>query len=409
MNAFLHIPTLLVTASVGTFCLAASLIIAWRNNRNEHYILTWSLGYAAATASLVLIALRSHISGALSITLANALLLLSFGLCWFGYRLFVKRARSTDLALVPLGMLVWVFISMTDLIGGDINRRMLLIALIELAYLLPLMRELGEQLRAEPLSALRLSLFTVSGHAALQLLRGLYSIGSPLPTNPMELPNTFLISLMLIGSSLFAILLGLLQLSLISQRNERRFRIAAETDVLTGLANRRSLYSFVMPRLAETDESGALIVLDIDHFKQVNDLHGHMVGDRALVRFAEVLADEAPLGSIAARIGGEEFALYLPGTNTVTAAEVAEHVRRRARDLRISLDTGELALTVSCGVAGVREVGADFEALLGAADRALYRAKSLGRDRVAVHRWRPSTTDFTLGLAGDAAATCASR
>lgn len=392
MEALLHIPTLLLTASLGTFCLAIALGTVWRGARNEAALAAWSGGFLLATVALLLLALRSHISSTLSVNAANAMLLLSYGLNWLGYRLFAGQARRSDIVLASLGMFCWIAFGLAGELFANINNRMLFISVAEAAYLLPAIWSLGGPDRSENLPSIRPTQFVMAAYAGLQVLRAVYTLAAPLPPHPIGLPNNGVIGAILMGSALFSILLGLLQLSLSAQRAERQFRIAAETDVLTGLSNRRRLQEALAPALASDSVQGALVFFDIDHFKRINDGYGHLAGDRALIRFAEALADEAPAGSLAARVGGEEFALFLPGTNTAMAAVVADGVRRRASDLRIAVDGVELRLTVSCGVAGIREAGNCYETLWSAADEALYKAKNEGRDRVTVYHWRPSTT-----------------
>lgn len=129
-----------------------------------------------------------------------------------------------------------------------------------------------------------------------------------------------------------------------------------------------------------------MILFDIDHFKAINDTYGHPAGDRALRGFADILATMGSADGIVARIGGEEFALFLPNGGTDEAVEVADRVRRVTADLRVAVPAGEVSMTVSCGVAGVGEAGSDFQALHAAADHALYAAKSGGRNQVAVHQ-----------------------
>ena len=223
----------------------------------------------------------------------------------------------------------------------------------------------------------------------------------PLDPSTIVLPST--LGLGLIESSIFVVFLGLLQLVMIGQRSERRYRIVSETDSLTGLANRGHFFCRVGPAMFHDSELGALILFDIDHFKSINDTHGHPTGDRALAAFASGLAAAVPAGGVAARIGGEEFALFLPRATTDEAVGVADDIRRTTADLRVASATGTVRLTVSCGVAGVGETGADVQNLHAAADRALYVAKGNGRNQVATHRPTASKAQMCLDNAATAA------
>lgn len=164
---------------------------------------------------------------------------------------------------------------------------------------------------------------------------------------------------------------------------------AINTDIVTGIANRR-LFDRTLERLvAEAAERGSplsLLMIDIDHFKSFNDLHGHPVGDRVLRLVATKLAEKAPAPRLAARFGGEEFAVLLPAVDTEEAAAIAESIRHEMATHEIVLKTGGKrlgAVTLSIGVATLRP-NEPADKFLARADAALYRAKRNGRNRVEV-------------------------
>jgi diguanylate cyclase (GGDEF)-like protein len=144
----------------------------------------------------------------------------------------------------------------------------------------------------------------------------------------------------------------------------------AETDELTGLPNRRAMKA-VMSRAGI--ERAALILLDIDHFKQINDTHGHPAGDAALVHLAKLLKEALRGGDDAARMGGEEFAVWLPGAAPETALEVAERLRAQVERSPFRWQGQELRLTISCGVACYPVPIRAADNLMVTADAALYR------------------------------------
>jgi diguanylate cyclase (GGDEF)-like protein len=130
-------------------------------------------------------------------------------------------------------------------------------------------------------------------------------------------------------------------------------------------------------------EHAAVLMLDLDRFKEFNDRYGHPAGDEALRVFAHVLSSSVREHDIAARYGGEEFAVYLAGLDGRAAREVAERIRERTESTIIPLGPGRTAhLTVSIGIAASPEDGNERAMLLKAADEALYRAKLAGRNRV---------------------------
>jgi diguanylate cyclase (GGDEF)-like protein len=159
----------------------------------------------------------------------------------------------------------------------------------------------------------------------------------------------------------------------------------AHTDARTGLANSRA-FDLALEAALEArvgDEVLSVLMLDIDHFKDFNDRHGHPAGDEALRAFANTLRACMRDGDIAARYGGEEFAVYLPGIDHASALGIAERIRARTEAMIVSLAPGLTdRLTISAGVATAPDHGQDRVTLLRLADQALYLAKTSGRNRV---------------------------
>jgi diguanylate cyclase (GGDEF)-like protein len=166
--------------------------------------------------------------------------------------------------------------------------------------------------------------------------------------------------------------------------SDERHRANSTLDQLTGLLNRRALE----PRFAEVAEQAvlsgqpvSLVLADIDHFKRVNDEHGHVVGDDVLREVAAAMRASLRSFELLYRFGGEEFLLLLPGAETDDAADIAESLRAAVA----ALEPQDLPLTCSFGVATADGAGLRLDALLDAADRALYAAKHGGRNRVVTH------------------------
>lgn len=159
-------------------------------------------------------------------------------------------------------------------------------------------------------------------------------------------------------------------------RHRSELEHQAHHDALTGLRNRRDLEA-VLDDLARHPEGIAVVLCDLDHFKSINDRFGHAVGDRVLSRVGELLREHAGIGDVAVRLGGEEFCLLLPGTDDAGARASAERLRAATPARLADLVDGQ---TMSVGVAAAEVVGGGGEALLRAADAALYAAKRAGRD-----------------------------
>ncbi len=171
------------------------------------------------------------------------------------------------------------------------------------------------------------------------------------------------------------------------RQREESFQRLASTDTLTGLTNRRKFLELATKELARArryDTPVSLVIADLDHFKDVNDHHGHLVGDQVLAHAARVLGSAVRDVDVISRHGGEEFAILLPMTDDKGAAEVAERCCRRLADTPVLVPgVGEIQVTVSLGVASGRGAAiGTLDDLLQKADSALYRAKASGRDRV---------------------------
>ncbi|GAB3345136.1 diguanylate cyclase [Chromohalobacter beijerinckii] len=177
-------------------------------------------------------------------------------------------------------------------------------------------------------------------------------------------------------------------LSLSNVRLREQLEEASIRDALTGLYNRRFLDDTLTRELARAERQSAplsVLMLDIDHFKPINDDHGHAFGDRALIEVADLLSDNVRRGDIVCRYGGEEFVIIMPGAGLAAARQRGEHLRQEVATLDIDLDDGTpLHLTVSLGLACYPQHGEHAETLLHHADMALYGAKQGGRNRLAI-------------------------
>jgi diguanylate cyclase (GGDEF)-like protein/PAS domain S-box-containing protein len=168
---------------------------------------------------------------------------------------------------------------------------------------------------------------------------------------------------------------------------ERELRRLATIDELTELANRRQFFDRGRRMLERARRSGrpvALLLFDLDHFKRINDTHGHATGDLVLRQVAAACREVLRSGDLVARLGGEEFAVLLTGADAAEAEVVAERLRAAIASLEISVRGRRIPVTASIGIALSGPGLEDLEACLAAADRALYRAKNGGRDRVCI-------------------------
>jgi diguanylate cyclase (GGDEF)-like protein len=183
------------------------------------------------------------------------------------------------------------------------------------------------------------------------------------------------------------------------KRLQTRLEEISTHDELTGLFNRRYLVEFANRAIDEAKFEGwelSLVILDLDHFKDVNDSHGHIVGDQALVAAARVCRQSIRDGDIVGRLGGEEFLALMPRTKLDVACKIAERMRRSLEENSVVFEGHEIRVTASFGVASIGPYCQTLEDILITADKGLYKAKELGRNRVCAGRPRnmPAGMEF---------------
>lgn len=171
------------------------------------------------------------------------------------------------------------------------------------------------------------------------------------------------------------------------QRAHEELETLAATDLLTGAASRREFEARAAEEIARAKRSEAplsFVVIDLDHFKEINDRHGHRAGDELLRAFVALVRKLMRPSDLIGRLGGEEFAMMLPGTTREVAAAVAERLRQRIEGESVTIDGAQLRFTASLGVAQYGLDGDGYESVIDIADDRMYQAKQQGRNRVVV-------------------------
>ena len=393
----LDIATLFVVFTVIDMTMGLYFLIVWLGDR-ERMIFLW-MGASAASGAIgcVLFMFRGHAPDWLIVWIAYVFFVQSLGFSWTAVR-HVNR-RPHPVWLTGLGVVIWtVACLIPPVYQSEVCRNFVSSALIagySLAMSFEMLRRRGEGAINSRLMA-SLALFL---HSCMCMSLVSYSLVHPEAFIPLVAKDAW--AALMILESIVNYIVMVLTLTTLELDNEAAHqRAAAATDVLTGILNRRAFMDRASKLLGEGRCEAALLVFDIDHFKQINDTFGHAGGDRTLELFAyEVtsrLAAYLPpayagaTGSsrrpwrepIFGRIGGEEFACLLPHATTQCAERLAEEIRDAVSRLNIRMDEAVLSITVSIGVASASDVGAEINSLLLAADNALYRAKRDGRNRV---------------------------
>ncbi|MFN4291402.1 MAG: diguanylate cyclase [Permianibacter sp.] len=248
---------------------------------------------------------------------------------------------------------------------------------------LQLRERLAEQLNANLISRLRVQFDTARKEQQNQQLQRENALHEQALAagQRIRMQQSVIIAL----TALVAIVLAYL---FFRQRSQaERMRVMALTDELTRLPNRRHVFQVLTEQLQEAHQQGrdyCVLMLDIDHFKQINDRHGHDVGDKVLQRVAHCLRTTLRPGDVVGRVGGEEFLVLLPATAIGDAAEVAERMRTAVSQLSLNQVAAGLQASISMGLAARLPDERTGSALLKRADEALYQAKQGGRNRVVV-------------------------
>ena len=379
----LDLVTLCVVSVYVIALVGALLVFSWWQNREVRSLAWWGGSLMLVSVSGVLLVKRGIWPDWTTIGAANSLLFIGYGLFWAGFRSFTRR-RIIPVAVIG-GALVWLAACGIPNFYHSFGDRVLLASVIAAAYCLACAGELWLG-RGEVLLSRYPLLVLLVLHAAFLMSR-FPTLNVWGETSEATVFTTPWVSTHVFESLLFTIANAFLLLAMVKERVEREQRAIASSDALTGILNRRAFLATARERLDAERRVGrpvALLLFDLDHFKDVNDRFGHAVGDDVLRAFCNCAQRSATSDSIFARLGGEEFVLLLP-RNRRRALRLANRLRDDFAQTRFSASGVTFGVTVSAGVATSDDAGHILEALLAAADLMLYQAKRAGRNRVESH------------------------
>lgn len=374
-----HTPTLLLVNALVMATLAICLgLVAQRGQRDGLRI--WAGALAAHSGAYFLFGLRGVASDWLTVWLANVLLAASFALMLEGLHQFQQVAVRR--------LLVWASVLAAALFFAlfldDPPLRLLLGSTLSCLQLLQLNRQLGarwQQTAGRGKYFVQIAFVLVALMLALRaaaVLVGVTQFTSVKDSNLIQ-AATFLMA------TVAMMLANLGMVVMTKERADECNRTLALVDALTGLYNRRHIQQSLTQQIARARRQHlplSLLMLDIDHFKHVNDSHGHQSGDKVLRDLATCIKERVRTQDTVGRWGGEEFIVLLPDTDAAGAEALAEQLRQAVERWRfVSLQAQPIPLTISIGVHALAE-GEGSDELVGVADRALYLAKQHGRNRV---------------------------
>jgi diguanylate cyclase (GGDEF)-like protein len=377
----LDVATLSVVTVFVTALLGALLVFAGLQNRGIGAPMWWGTAQIIGAVGLALATSRGAVSDFLAVDLANALVLLGYGLTWAGARVFDGRKLSP--LVVVFAPVIWMFACRIPAFEHDPNLA-LAVASAMMAMLAAATAEEFWRGRAEPLMSRWPTVIVLLAYAGALLARIPASYFSPL-LDAHSLLHGVSFALIAFGTLLFTVVMSFLLLNMTKERTELRHKIDATVDPLSGIANRRAFLDGAGRLLAQQAvdrEPIAMLLFDLDRFKEINDRMGHAVGDRVLQTFAASTGTTLGADVLFGRIGGEEFAALLPVGDLGEAYAIADRVRRNFAGVAARFANGDLLPTVSVGLTLGIGGKCPLDTLLAIADRALYRAKANGRDRV---------------------------
>ncbi|TCR92869.1 GGDEF domain-containing protein [Rhizobium sp. BK376] len=359
--------------------LAFTLFLAWRYDRQSPNYLMWSAGFAVGAIGFAMVAARGFIPNILSIEIGNAITLLGESAWIAGFRQMDKRKLQLTALLPPLiwtaGVcLPWVASNFTNRVAlYDLSSAVgaTLLVMVVLPH-----GEHREQSRIH-LSFIFLTLACVNFVSALAIvIMGFSDEVAAICRAISALSSALMITLAIAFTG-----------RLLMERSERRWHALSITDYLTGALNRRGLQDGFRQMTGDSADGSrkiAALLFDLDHFKSINDRHGHQAGDHVLSEFARIAKRFIPRDGIFGRMGGEEFIGFIVVDDQTEAEVIAELIR--ADFCRVPLLAGAALIpaSVSGGIAILPIAEAAWDNLVSAADRALYAAKKAGRNCTVV-------------------------
>jgi diguanylate cyclase (GGDEF)-like protein len=376
--------TLIAVAIFAKGISGALLIYAWFTNRHAPALALWAIAFLLASAATALIVRGERIGEVRLIDIADALLIGAYGLLWMGARNF--NSRKTSLAYLLVCPAAWLLIRQLQVWHFSDSARIVFVSSMLLCCQVLTGFEFWRSDRNLPS---RWPLIVVIGVQAAILLSIILRPDLMARALTGRGPPNSIVTLILFVLLFHTVFATFLLAFLVKERSEQHYRRTGLVDPLTGIWNRRAFLEYAsrhLNRAAIDKQAVALIAFDLDQFKCINDRYGHLAGDRMLCSFAKMVSGALRPTDLFGRIGGEEFACLLVDVSPVDAVAIADRLRCQFANMEIYSGSARLRATVSSGVAISGQPHPDLQALMSAADQALYRAKELGRNRVELKK-----------------------
>ncbi len=371
-------PTMLTISIALAAAAALYLAIEWRSVR-EPSLLFWSAGFATITIGSTLALLRGIGLLLIGIWFANGLLVVAH---WF-FLMGVLRFTQLRLSRIWLSVvLVWFALLLLP-VGPQWSKVMLMVNSLLVALLTLkaswLLRPHGKSLSV---GAVQLR-YVLLVHGLFYVAKAIIAI-TPGTLIDLATFGGLIIQVSLVEGAMAIMLIALSMTGTVRYRREERIARLAARDPLTALYNRRALEVRAGPffKAVDSTQPGALLLIDIDNFKLVNDLHGHVAGDRLLIALSEMIRTVLPERSLAARLGGDEFVILLCGTSSERVMELGGLLREQFQQYASKTVPTPQPVTLSIGANLFDQPPTSLAALIEQGDVALYQSKRGGRDSI---------------------------
>jgi diguanylate cyclase (GGDEF)-like protein len=371
--------TLNFAGGLVSFASGLFLVIHWWQAREDRAALAWGTASCGAGVGITLLAMHAVLPEFASTVVGPLILDVCAAWTWAATRIFNRGSVER----FPLAAAVAAWIVIVIVVGATGHDRLAAALGLGISGSLYVVAAnefwlaRSEQLRGRWPMIFLLSLYAIS----IFLLAVEVCLLRPL----LETPSTSWLGGIYFVGLIYASGTAISLVTMLKDRSETKHRAAALVDPLTGLANRRAFMDTaqrMFDRQAGDDAPISVLAFDLDRFKKINDTFGHPTGDHVLRIFAGLVSRTVRPSDIAGRMGGEEFALALPGCSADAALAIARRIRSSFQEEAYFVDGRPVGATVSVGVATVPEHGASLAEIIASSDIALYRAKDLGRNRV---------------------------
>lgn len=377
----LDVFTVMVASGTGITLLGVQMLLFWSGDRRSPWLMSMAAALFVGAIAIALFIPRDRLPPVITMGLANALLISVFAVAWQSLRLFERRRPQVWPAVAAA--FTWLLLFSVPAFAESMALRVIVASLFIGGFLLLGACELWRG-RAEHLPSRLPALAVLTSFALITLMRIPLASYAPFPIGALPIDPAWMGAWALIAFG-HVCSITMLVVAMTKERQEREQREFALSDPLTGLLNRRAFAAQAerMGRAGDLERI-ALLALDLDHFKQINDHFGHEIGDRVLMTFASVAQSTLRSTDILYRMGGEEFCFLLPGAGAREAVNIAESLRRSFEASIVDANGQVARTTVSIGVAASEDRVFDLAVLQGAADAALYEAKARGRNRIVL-------------------------